>query len=193
MKYLFLIVFTVVVTQKNAVAGVMLEPYAGTLLNSEGTNNKCSSNCSDEISGNVFGLKVAFKQLGFSAGLDYQMTAGTTQNEASGSTEFDLTGSEYGIHFGYDFPIMLRLYATYWLNSEYTSKSGSTESTLKGASGYTLGVGYSILPMVALNLEMKTLNYSELEVDVSGVTTSFDDRDYDVNIMALKVSFPISI
>ena len=180
---------------QSAKAGFMVEPYLGTLLNSDVTANDCNNNCKSDVSGNVFGAKAGFKSLGLSVGLDYQMTSGTSQNEASGSDELDIAISEYGIHVGYDFPILFRVYATYWLNSEINSSNGPNyDVTFKKASGYTLGVGYSFLPMVALNLEIKNLHYSEYDYDFgAGGRGSGFDADNDLSIMALKVSIPLSI
>lgn len=192
MKLLFALAIVVGFSQ-SAKAGFMVEPYLGMLVNSTGTTNDCSSNCDDEITGNAIGAKIGYKQLGFSFGLDYQMTTGTSTNEASGSSEFDLSISEYGLHVGYDFPILFRVYATYWLNSDYNISSGSNEYTLNKASGYTLGVGYSVLPMVALNLELKNVDYSELDYDVNGSSGTGAETDYSVNFMTLKLSIPFSI
>jgi hypothetical protein len=165
-----------------AQAGFLLEPYFGTHMNSQYKSNNCSSDCEKDVTGTAMGARVGFQSMGLMLGLDAKMAALDVQD-----SDDPLNYNRYGFFIGYDFPIMLRLWYTHHL-SQSTELDSNNPVTYNMGSGYTIGVGYKLMPFVSLNLEVGNDNYDQLEQGSTKV-----DADIDVNTYMLSLSFPISI
>ena len=107
----------------------------------------------------MYGARVGYQFLGFMAGVEYGMGSGLTQDVAAASiggvsipdaeTKYDAT--HMGIFVGYELPIMLRAWATYFFDSNWDFDGGAkTEFTT-----IALGVGFTGLPFVSLNAEYR--------------------------------------
>lgn len=165
-----------------AYSGIELEPYVGYEF----------SDSDDDVNGNSsftqldLGARVGFSILMFSAGVDYMN--GTGDGEFDDSTvEYDTTASELGAYFKFTFPILIQTYATYILDAELEQDYSSGSSFTLNGSGYKVGVGFTGLPFIAINLEYKAINYDEFE---SGSTTADIDADYST--YGVFVSLPLT-
>lgn len=177
MKRIFLLGLIAVASfyYSSAKAGVLIEPYLGTLMMSEISgdtftelNDLDDDNATEEsITGMMYGARLGYGiPGGIMAGLDYTMASGKLDDYESKLTE-------YGVFVGFQLP-MIRFWATYMLSSTFTN-AGEDEDTedpitldfLKG-SGYKVGVGYSPLPMLSINFEMRSITYTEMSITNDG-------------------------
>lgn len=187
MKKWILLMGLLAISVTNARAALLLEPYAGTIVNTkleEGDEEK-------DVSGTAYGARVGFQNLGLMLGLDYQMATPTLDD-----SEFDYSLTHYGLFVGYDFPIMLRVWATYVMSGSYLIKGdlgNGEESELEftKVSGTKFGIGYKVVPFVSINLEVMNLEFKDPEINGEDVSGSLDDGDGAVYL--LSVSFPLSI
>lgn len=124
-------------------ADILIEPYIGYEM------GKGTAGTTDfKLSGTDLGLRVGYASpVMFWAALDYTMGSGTF--DPDGGSSGDGKRSSLGAVVGLDFPILLRA----WLGYGFTNDLKLDSDTLKGK--YTkLGVGFTGLPFVSLNLEV---------------------------------------
>lgn len=171
-KYVYLLALLSLI-QINAQASLLVDPYLG--LNVSGSTKVGTlENSYDNVPVSI-GARVGFAQLGFSAGLDYQNTSSIKiENSAN---KYDAT--ELGIFAGFDFPILVRAYVGYIFSADFKA----TGSNFDEGSGYKLGVGFTGLPFVSINLEYKALSYDKL----NNATIATADH----NAVLLAVSLPL--
>lgn len=161
-----------------AYAGLLLEPFVGMAFNSSGE----VANTDVDITGTSVGGRLGFQHLGFMLGLDGRQDKWNLDPE-SGS-ELDITGQTLGFFVGYEFPVMLRLWANYIFTSEFENDDSDLKYT--EGSGTILGVGYKALPFVSLNLEISSLQTTkESTLDI--------DYEIDYNVYTLSVSIPLNL
>lgn len=163
-----------------AQADILLEPYlgyqTGTLKMTGSTDTKAT--------GLVYGARAGYQSLGLMVGLDY--LTGALKDDDTPSA--DVTPSDLGIFAGYNFPVMLRVYGVYVLKAESKSKDSSGTATLKEGKGIKLGVGFTPLPLVSINLEYFQNEYDK--VDVGG--TTYTNLNPKTSGYGLTVSLPLT-
>jgi hypothetical protein len=170
-KFILAIVAMSVFT--TAQASFLIEPYLGMHFNSE---LEAGSSDSD-ASGIGMGARVGWQNLGLQLGVNYKMT----------SFEFDDFNSDadynhMGLFVGYEFPVLIRVWAEYIISSELDFDNGGK---YEDASGTTLGFGYTGLPFIALNFEITNVSYEEFNGNsLSG--------DFDLSTYMLSVSLPLT-
>ena len=159
----------------SAQAGIHLEPYLGYAVSGE--YNSGGTTKPDYTGGPLLGARVGYGMMGLFVAGDYQM--GTLTRDSTPEADFD--ESHLGISVGYEFPILLRIYGTYFLAAE----AETTGSTLKG-TGTKVGIGYTGLPFLALNFEMHQYSYDE----VNGINLS---SDLETQYYAISLSLPLGL
>ena len=171
---LILLFFAFVV---NAKADILVEPYVG--INVGGKIENSDIGFDENLSGTALGARLGWQQLGLFLALDYR----TTSLEFSkGSSDYDLDESQYSAVVGYDFPILFRVWGQYVLGGE-GKIGGDGDAKLKNPSGTILGVGFTGLPFVSLNLEMANYKYDKMDSTSS---------DTDISTYLLSVSLPLT-
>lgn len=159
-------------------AGLLLEPYVGIMP--AGTITDDGVDFDHDKMPTVLGARVGYTKLGFNVGIDYLMAQGIEFENVS--QEYDL--SEAGIFVGLDLPILLRGYVAYIVNSNL---EGTITEYEKG-NGFKVGVGFTGLPFVSLNLEMRNVSYDEGNISGSSFDTDTDYQSY-----LLSVSLPLKL
>lgn len=141
---------------------IYIEPYLG--LYSKGTGKQevpanTSLNADYESTGNfALGLRAGYSLLGFSFGLEYQM-GNLTQKTLATSAESKIKISNIGAFGGFDVPVIpIRGYVGYIFSA--SAESESSGSTIKG-NGTKLGVAFTGLPFIHINLEYIMTKYNE--------------------------------
>lgn len=156
-----------------AQAALLVDPYIGINLN--GSTKFGTAENDYKNSPVSMGARLGFAKLGFSVGLDYQMTSSIeVENYIN---KFDAT--ELAIFGGFDFPILLRAYAGYIFSADFESSATKYDE----GSGYKVGVGFTGLPFISINVEYKVVSYDKL----NGATTTTADN----NSVLLGVSLPL--
>ncbi len=167
-------------------AGALIEPYLGYGIGSGDRNNT-----DYDYNTPQFGARLGYQMLGLMGGIDYSLAPEfDLEAETAGSTsKIDTDKNQLGLFVGYEFPILLRAWATYYLSSKLETTS-ATATTEYSGGGYALGVGFTGLPFVSLNLEYRMFSYDEVE------TGSFKgdlDPELELNEIFLSVSLPLNI
>lgn len=153
-----------------ASADILLEPYLGYYM------GKYKASSSTDMSGLGYGARVGYQQLGFMVGLDYMTGKWTDKAKPSN----DVTPSSFGVFVGYNFPILLRVYGAYGFSNSLKFEQGGSTAKNEGTPRIKLGVGYTALPLVAINLEYITGTYDE--VNGRSRTTDLTETTYGVNV-----------
>lgn len=173
-------------------AGIKIEPGIG--YNFAGKLTDTDNPARDEsTSGLGYFAKLGYQQLGFSAGVDYARSTVTLKDNADATAiDEDWKGTEIGVFVGYDLPILLRVWGTYVFNAELDRDMPLKNTKTYTGKGFKLGAGYSILPLMSLNLEYKVFTYDE--VDSAGVTSALVgvDEISHKSIFA-SISIPLNI
>lgn len=149
-------------------SGLLIEPYVG--YGSIATTTDVPSDDNETETGAFVGGRLGYSFLLVSAGVDYN---------TGSAGDYDRTSTSAFV--GVDLPILLRFYGKYTISSDLENSDNDFEYDFK--SGYAVGVGFTGLPFVSLNLEAGAEKY---EVEIAGT-------DYDVdaaNILA-TISLPL--
>lgn len=157
-------------------AGIMFEPYIGYEM------GKLKDAFGGSFDGTQAGLRLAYSApLLFWGGLDAAMSlSGTMKNDSAGNSEGAKRTTVYGV-VGVDFPILVRAWAGYaFMDEVKLDQSG----TYKGGSGTKLGVGFTGLPFLSINLEYLNEKFTKFNE-----TTLGTDLKNDTYI--LSVSLPL--
>ena len=156
-----------------ASAGLLIDPYVGSA--STTIDYEIGSlEDDDSDAATVFGARLGGSFTLFSAGVDYQVF--------SGDDSLTTTSAFVGV----DLPILLRFWAEYMLSSTFDSEDlDDAGIDLIFKNGYSLGVGFTGLPLVSLNLELQTLNF-----DLEAGST---EGDFTLAATVFTVSFPIDL
>lgn len=178
-------------------AGLLIEPVLGYNLGSKFDDESDYIQESSGKTGPAFGGRLGYQHLGFQLGLDYL------------NSHIDVGQDEVGDHFktsefagfvGFEFPLFLRLYAGYVFSA--TSNEVSIEDpddavddklTFVGGSGPKFGVGFTGLPFIDVNFEVRSVSY-DIEVE-DGPTGDKDELDDTMKntVYMMSLSLPINI
>ncbi|MCO4793948.1 MAG: outer membrane beta-barrel protein [Bacteriovoracaceae bacterium] len=199
MKTFSLITLLTLFFSAQASAGFLIEPYLGYVIAGETTDTNYTPVVTTEYSGLNLGGRLGFQYLGLMAGAQYEMmsTDLDVTQVGTGTAKDAVKKSNMGIFVGYNFPMMLRVWGTYFLDStlegDDPNKAGlqyiNSTDTISGG-GYALGVGFTALPFISLNLEYRTYEYDEWE-DTDGTPSSGNyTKKPESNEIFLSVSAP---
>lgn len=175
MKKILLVALCLTLTSQ-AFAGILIDPYVG-IGKTKSTLDYPSSDDSDE-SMNVVGARLGYSFLLLSAGIDYAMESTTDNNDDT--AKFTNTS----IFVGVDLPILIRAWAEYFINSTPDGDTFDTYDT-SFKDGYGIGVGFTMLPFVSINLEIENLNY---DMEIGG-----QDFDFKTASTILSISLPLNL
>lgn len=146
-------------------AGVMLEPYVGYASGKIGDESTGKSNGK----GVYYGARAAYNMMGFFVGGEYQ--GGKLKVDSTPKTDNSIT--DMGAVVGYEFPILLRVYGTYFFASE-DKATFSPAITFKG-NAMKLGIGYTAFPLVAFNVEYYQSTYNKASNGTQSATLTGED------------------
>ena len=159
---------------KIAHAGFLIEPFMA-----YETGKFKSPGSERDTTGSSFGARLGYSTLGLSVYGEYN--SANMKVEASSGPDTSVTANDLGIGIGYTFPIMVRAYASYFIDS----KASWTNTEVKGNGGTRIGFGFTGFPFVSINLEMLAKKYNKNTT--GGVETS---QDSEFATTALSVSLP---
>ncbi len=171
----------------NSQAALLLEPYLGYSFGSADRLNYEYDYSTPQIGG-----RVGYQMLGLMLGVDYSMGLGSFDMDAKNTTTGVTTTSKYkksqlGLFVGYNLPVLLRVWGTYYVNASL--EDDIAPITEYSGSGFALGAGFTGLPFVSLNLEYRNFSYDESET--SGTTTALNP-ELEVSEILLSVSLPLT-
>lgn len=161
-------------------AGVLIEPVLGYSVST------VDSGDSDRATGASYGGRVGYQNLGFQLGLDYLKSGFDVDNNAYKS---DFKTSEFAGFVGFEFPILLRVYAGYIFQA-----TGETDLAVGGVknkvefdkgTGTKFGVGFTGLPFVDINFEYRKGKLT----DGKWGSQDIDDADYSAYMIGISLPF----
>jgi hypothetical protein len=164
MKFKLLIAALAVSFSMQSFAGLLIDPYFGI-----GQSKPVfvvagvpAAESSDASSSTSFGSRLGYSFLLISAGLDYEMSTVASDDE--------LTITNTSLFVGVDLPILFRFWAEYFISSSLDQTDSTIDFDFK--DGYGLGIGFTGLPFVSLNLEVQTVNYDFTVLGYDGTVTN---------------------
>lgn len=169
---------------KPASAGLLIEPVVGYNLGNFEVDSPGVDK--EKFAGPSIGGRLGYQNYGFQLGLDYLGTSlSVDDNDYS-----DFKSNEFAGFVGFEFPILLRVYAGYIFSSNTEGKfdNGTSKETLEleGGTGTKLGVGFTLLPFLDINVEYRKVTYDEYKY---GGTKFNDKTSYDAIMLGLSLPF----
>ncbi len=134
--------------------------------------------------GGAFGGRLGYQQLGFQVGLDYLHS---TIDMDDDDFDKDIEMNEWAGFVGFEFPIFFRVYAGYIFSATGKTEMSDVKTDFSKGSGTKLGVGFTGLPFLSLNLEYRSGSFGEYEQDDNTVEDSTKYSSY-----LLSVSLPLT-
>ena len=175
-------------------AGILAEPYLGYNISGKSdqqtyTNSSGSYTYSNKFHGPQMGARLGYDVLGLMGGISFNHAFYTLKEENSGaSTETDSKRNDIGIFIGYNAPLILRAWLGYLFSvKETVSASGD----YKKGSAVELGFGYTALPFLSINLEIKSFTYTNNHSTISGMDTTYSPK-LKTSELVLSVGTPFN-
>jgi len=188
---LFLLVVLFFVVSRSSSAGVLIEPVAGFNFGTKMELDNEDYDGSYSGLGGAIGGRLGYQQLGFQLGIDYLRS----------SIDFDdkdfknnVSVSEFAGFVGFEFPVLLRVYAGYIFavsgESKYKDAAGETvDIKFNSGSGAKFGVGFTGLPFIDINLEYRRGTVDEYKIG----QTKYEDDEITYSSYLVSLSLPINL
>jgi hypothetical protein len=197
MKKLLLAVSMLFAT--SSFAGVLIEPQLGFKFAGSADTRAHGNNVAYKYSGVDIGGRLGYQMLGVMGGLNYNMSsfskdaAGASISPTSATVDVDQTS--IGVFVGYNLPILLRAWVAYNFSAEEKATKAVSNYSANGdkwsGTSTEIGVGFTGLPFLSLNLAYRMINYDEFYNASNSTTTT--SNSYKPTEIALSVSLPFDI
>lgn len=175
----------------NSNAAFYIEPFAGYQFGEGGDGT-----------GAAYGGRLGFSFLGFALGAQYTGFTSTVDEKDNGGTkkEFDFNGNHIGAFASFEFPILIRVWATYFFASEGKIKSFTIDPDDTGptaavtgdlkyeGAGTEIGLGFTGLPFIDINFSITNIKY-----DDNSHPSGADVESDDFTAYMISLSLPLSI
>lgn len=113
--------------------------------------------------GEGYGGRVGFQGAGLQIGLDYLKS-----NVDASDSDFDqnVEMEESGVFAGFEFPAFIRAYATYIFSATGETKVRNQNVILNDGTGGKLGLGFTLLPIIDINLDYRQVSFRHADVEL---------------------------
>ncbi len=177
----------VLLMTQTASASLLVEPHIAYNLSASGDGTPTVLKYDYSYNGVQYGARLGYQQLGFMTGLDYTRSSFDLKEETGGvSIKNSVDRNEWGIFVGYDFPILVRAWGTYYFSNKTEKPNGDIFS----GNTKELGVGFTGLPFLSINVMYRMVTFEEYK---SGSTTTNYKKDININEFVLGVSLPLNL
>jgi hypothetical protein len=168
----------------SAHASFLIEPHIGYNLSGSGD----SPGVEYSYNGPQFGLRTGVQYLGAMGGLAFNKSSYDLEaKSAATTTKTDVDRTELGVFVGYNLPIMFRFWGAYYFSNKGEVSSGEYLGNTK-----ELGVGFTALPLLSINLAYRMTTFDEFENN-AGTKTSLGNNEVDANEVVLSISLPLTL
>lgn len=171
MKYTLFILMSFF-TLKSAQASILVEPYLGYTMSDYETGSS-----SYDANGLVYGARLGYELPLLWFALDYMMSDQTVEL----SPDEDGSAQRMGVVAGVTVPLGIRAWLGYYFSDKFEFDEGSEFE----GSGFKVGVGFRLIPMLHMNFEYLSSTYDES----NGASIS---PERDMNGFAVTLSVPVS-
>ncbi len=169
-------------------AALLIEPVVGYSFGKrtdEVSGTATPDTTTAKLKGTSYGGRLGYQMLGIQIGVDYLASTMT-----DGGDKFKT--SEFGGFLGYEFPILLRVYAGYIFSGTATLSDKTTSTDIKGGSGPKVGIGFTLLPFLDFNIEYRSVTYSQLKDAVPTVLSGVNlDSKYNAIMVGFSLPFTL--
>lgn len=175
-------------------AGILIEPYVGYGIGSGEDSD--SPKTEYDMNAPFIGGRLGYQALGFMAGLDFTkwMESELEGKTSLGTSTADADQQTIGAFVGYNLPALLRVWVGYYFSHKIEIQSGSSVGDEFKGGGYGLGVGFTALPMLSINLEYRMHTFDEHKNASSGSTSALNgSSEIDFNQIMISASLPLDI
>jgi len=164
-------------------AALLLEPVVGYNI---GTKLEVESDDSyTGGSGTAFGGRVGYQNFGLQLGIDY-LKSSIDMDTSDFDDNIDM--SEWAGFIGYEFPVLFRVYAGYIFSATGNTDSGGADVDLIEGSGTKLGVGFTGLPLIDINVEYRAGSFGDYEINGNK-----QSKEVNYQSIMLGLSLPFTI
>lgn len=193
MKKLLVGISAILLMTSSAMAGFHVEPYVGYAKGSEGGHTETTTDQNAaSYSGMGFGARLGISYLGVLFGGTYDAQGIEGTDDDSPNTSTDYSGTNIGAFLGYEFPLGLRVWGSYYMSSKLEVDNTTSAGAEFSGSGMSLGAGFSVIPMIlSLNLEYKTFAYDEFTTSTGTVFQLTGNSEAKVNYLFVSISAPL--
>lgn len=157
---------------KSAQASILVEPYLGYTMSDYETGTS-----SYDANGLIYGARLGYELPLLWFALDYMMTDQTVET----NPESDGSAQRIGAVAGVTAPLGIRAWLGYYFSDKFEFDGGSE---LEG-SGFKLGVGFRLIPLLHMNFEYLSSTYDKSD----GASIS---PEREINGFAVSLSVPVS-
>ncbi|MDH5580874.1 MAG: outer membrane beta-barrel protein [Bdellovibrionales bacterium] len=199
----FLMLFLFIVFIPNSHADIFLEPHLSLGIIGDATESGGGNKEYDTSDVNL-GLKAGYSVMMFNFGIDYTIGQQTWEIEAPSNAaglglkeEFD--SRTWGLFGGVEFPILLRAWVTYYFDAKLEDTNENPtfdkDDELSG-SGFGLGLGYTLLPLLSINIEYRSFTYDTFKDNSSGEKLNLptgSTGEFEHSQIYVGISLPITI
>jgi hypothetical protein len=90
--------------------------------------------------------------------------------------------------------VLLRVWGTYYFDTEFEDQDGSDVGDTLSGSGIGLGIGFTPLPLMSINLGYNQITFDESKDASTGLTSSLSgSNELDFKEITLGVSIPFDL
>jgi hypothetical protein len=193
-------IILVLILSSNANSELLIEPFLGYAFGStdQTLSNKGALNGHYKFTtkGYDLGARIGFQKFGFMVGLEGEIGKETENPDifpvANAANKEDYSVTKVGIFAGFNFPILLRLWATYYLQVEKEITKGESKGNQFEGDGISFGVGYTGFPFISLNAEFRSYTFDEESLD--GLHFDLPNSTFSINkqkSILLSISVPL--
>lgn len=160
-------------------AGLLIEPVLG--YNYSKSEGESGSSIDSKSKGPSYGGRLGYQNFGFQLGLDY-LKSDLSVDDSDFDKNMDTT--EWAGFVGFEFPILLRVYAGYIFSANASSEYNGQKLELSKGSGTKVGVGFTGLPLVDINVEYRKGTFTDYK---------FGGTDFDLDVNYSSIMIGISL
>lgn len=165
-----------------AKASLLIEPVVGFNAASK-LDIKDGSSYSGGL-GLGYGGRIGYQNLGFQLGLDY-LKSSIDMDDRDFKKNVDAT--EWAAFVGFEFPILVKVYAAYIFSAEGDSKGENGKIKFQDGTGVKLGVGFTLLPFLDINLDYRRGTFDKTKYDGGNL----GETDFSAYMLSLSLPFTL--
>lgn len=178
-----LVALTAIGFTQTAQAELLIEPVLGWSANQHYNLSRGENYTSGN--GVSYGGRLGFQKAGFQVGADFLQSS---IDMSSHDFNNNVDSTEWAGFVGFEFPVLFRVYAGYIFSAEADSDLNRTTVKFEDGTGGKIGLGFTLLPFVDLNLEYRRGTYDKTKIG------GFDsNQDTDFEALMFSVSLPVTI
>jgi hypothetical protein len=176
---LFLLIFAFLMISPSQ-AGLLIEPAVG--FNVANFQTDSAGYSEEKAAGLSWGGRLGYQNFGFQLGLDYL----SSKLSVADDDYKDLSMNEIAGFVGFEFPVLLRVYAGYILSATGETELSNQKVEFSEGSGMKVGVGFTGLPFVDINFEYRRGTFDKTEVGGSDINSA---SDYNAFMIGASLPF----